>query len=94
MRLEGLSIVQSFDLFRRVAGPIGQAEQNRLLDTQPDLEQFEEERQYLKPFKLQDHHIFRLLNGNPQSIILMASVRSDPQRNIDLPQLYEIMTSG
>ena len=51
------------------------------------------EREKAKPKNLHEHHLFSLLNGNPQSIILTAPVLSDQERDIDLPELYRMMTS-
>ena len=43
--------------------------------------------------RIHEHHLFSLLNGNPQSIILTAPVLADTERCIDLPELYKMLTS-
>ena len=54
-----------------------QAEINNLLNTKPDYDKYPEEKN--KIYKTwYDHHLFTLLDGNPQSIILVASLCADP----------------
>ena len=63
------------------------------MDLVPDYEMFPNERCKPKPRHISEHHLFTLLNGNPQSIILTAPVLSDQERCIDLPELYRVLTS-
>lgn len=46
------------------------------------------------PKKLSEHHLFRLLGGNPQSIILTAPLLDDPLKKIHLVDLYKMLTSN
>ena len=48
----------------------------------------------LRPTKLCEHHFFKLLGGNPQSIMLVAPLLSDPSKNIKLLDLYNMLTSN
>ena len=48
-----------------------------LQNTLPDYYKYPDERGK-KYTKLHEHHLFTLLNGIPQSIILVASVLADP----------------
>ena len=60
-----------------------QAEINNLFNTKPDCEKYPLERG--KIYKnWYDHHLFTLLDGNPQSIILVASLCADPQKKLQL----------
>lgn len=47
-----------------------------------------------RPNKLYEHHFFKLLGGNPQSIMLVAPLLSDPKINIKLADLYKMLTSN
>ena len=94
MQLAGLSDKQSAGLFCAMTRLIEQDEKNRLLDIKPDYERFPAERWSKPPTRLFEHHLFTLLNGNPQSIILTAPVLSDQERCIDLPELYRLLTSN
>ena len=66
-----------------MARTLEQEEINNLLNTLPDYDKYPDERHktYQKWF---DHHLFTLLDGNPQSIILVASLCADPQKNLQL----------
>ena len=48
----------------------------------------------LRPSKLFEHHFFKLLGGNPQSIMLVAPLLSDPKKNLKLVDLYRMLTSN
>lgn len=54
-----------------------QSEINALMNTKPDFNRFPEEQHKWKYKSLHEHHLFTLLNGIPQSIILAASVLAD-----------------
>lgn len=43
--------------------------------------------------KYQDHHLFTLIGGNPQSILLIAPLLKDPYNNHTLVDLYKMLTS-
>ena len=38
-----------------------------------------------------EHHLFTLLNGNPQAIIIVAPILIDPENPYDLAGLYEML---
>ena len=59
----------------------------------PDPTKYPQESQ-AKLSKLHEHHLFKLLGGNPQSIILIAPLLDDPLRNMSLVNLYELLTSN
>lgn len=44
--------------------------------------------------KLHEHHLFKLLGGNPQSVILVAPLLDDPLKNMKLVDLYKMLTSN
>ena len=70
-----------------------QAEINNLLNTKPDYDKYPEEKN--KIYKTwYDHHLFTLLDGNPQSIILVASLCADPQKRLQLKQIYKMLTDS
>ena len=77
--LSNLSAIQSSNLFKEVMErPLSQDEINTLLATKPDFEKYPDERPKWEYKALHDHHLFTLLDGIPQSIILVASMLSDP----------------
>ena len=41
---------------------------------------------------MHEHHLFTLLDGNPQSIILVASMLADPQKKLTLTKIYKMLT--
>ena len=60
---------------------------------QPDEAKYPQEKN-IKPKQLHEHHLFKLLGGNPQSIVLIAPLLDDPLKNMKLVNLYEILTSN
>ena len=66
----------------------------QLLCCIPDYEQYPEERAKQPYKKFHDHHLFTLLNGNPQAIILVAPLLADREKHLDLVSLYRKMTSN
>ena len=78
IKLAGLSKIQSENLFKEVCGRgITQYEINDLLKVRPDKNRYPQEQN--KTYRsLHEHHLFSLLNGNPQSISLVASQLADP----------------
>ena len=64
-----------------------------MLKIKPDPTKYPQESQE-KLSKLHEHHLFKLLGGNPQSIILIAPLLDDPLRNMRLVNLYELLTSN
>ena len=90
--LDKLSSAQSLNLFKEVmARDLDQYEINQLLQVKPDPEKYPDER-FKTYIKLEDHHFFTILNGNPQSIILVASLFTDQQRRLTLKQVYKKLT--
>jgi hypothetical protein len=67
---------------------------NDLLRITPNFERYPEEREKPVPMQLHEHHLFTLLGGNPQSIILTAPLLADFENDLQLPQLYEMLTSN
>ena len=74
-----------------MARPAYQQELDALFKTRIDYEKYpnEEAKEYRW---LHQHHLITLLNGNPQSIILTASLLADPQKKLTLKQLYKMLT--
>lgn len=92
--LNGLNNQQTVTLLRsKLSRPISIAEQNSLMKVVPDEKKYPLEKG-LKPMKLHEHHLFKLLGGNPQSIILVAPLLDDPMKNLTLVSLYKMLTSN
>ena len=64
-----------------------------MLHEKPDYEMYPDERAKQPYKRFHEHHLFTLLNGNPQSIILTAPLLADPEKNLDLVKLYRMLTS-
>ena len=60
---------------------------------QPDFDKYPQEKSKWPYKKFHDHHLFTLLNGNPQSIILVAPLLADREKHLDLVRLYRKLTS-
>lgn len=91
--LGNLSHVQSSNLFKEVmARELEQDEINSLLRMKPSLEKYPEEQPKLPYKALHEHHLFTLLNGNPQSIILVASLLAGPSKKYTLKSVYRMLT--
>lgn len=43
---------------------------------------------------MQDHHLFKLIGGNPQSILMIAPMLKDPHHAITLAELYKMLTNN
>ena len=71
-----------------------QEEINKLLNTHPDKERYKDEQLKLPYRALHEHHLFTLLDGNPQSIILVASLLANPQKKLTLKQVYKDLTDA
>jgi hypothetical protein len=80
-------------LKKKVNRTITQAEQNALMQIIPNYEKYPCEKG-LKPNQLFEHHLFKLLGGNPQSIMLVAPLLNDPNKKIKLADLYKMLTSN
>ena len=63
------------------------------MNEKPDFDKYPNEREKFPYKKFHDHHLFTLLNGNPQSIILVAPLLADREKNLDLLKLYKKLTS-
>ena len=44
-----------------------------------------------EPKKLQDHHLFRMLGGNPSMIVILAPMLADTEQTLDLAALYKTL---
>jgi hypothetical protein len=64
------------------------SEVKELLEIRPDPLKYPEEANKKVAKKLHEHHFFTLLGGNPQSIILIAPLLADMDKNICLSTLY------
>ena len=92
--LSGITNMQTANLLKKkVHRPITQAEQNALMQITPEYAKYPLEIG-LRPSKLFEHHFFKLLGGNPQSIMLVAPLLSDPKKNLKLVDLYRMLTSN
>ena len=80
-------------LKKKVNRPITQAEQNALFQIIPDFAKYPSEKG-LRPNQLFEHHLFKLLGGNPQSIMLVSPLLNDPHKKIKLADLYKMLTSN
>lgn len=58
----------------------------------PDLKKYPEEKYKNLHNKLEEHHLFTLLDGIPQSIILVASLLADHQKKCTLKEVYQMLT--
>jgi len=81
-------------LFTKLTRPLPLKEVNELLKIKPDIKKYPSERSMQDPRKLQDHHLFRLLCGNPASITMMAPMLSDTERPMTLTDLYHAICKG
>lgn len=85
--LQGLTNSQSAELFKEVCGrEIDESELRELLDTKPNKIRYPTE-QYKQYEHFHEHHLFALLNGNPQSINFVASQLAEPH-NTTLKTIY------
>ena len=92
--MSSLSDIQSANLFKEVmARDLNQEEINKLLRTKPNFEKYPDEERKWPYKKLHEHHLFTLLNGNPQSIILVASLLADLQKKHTLKEIYKMQTA-
>jgi hypothetical protein len=92
--LSGLKNSQTCTLIKKkVNRLITQAEQNALMNVQPNFTKYPQEKTEF-PRELHDHHLFKLLGGNPQSIMLITPLLNDPSLNIKLVDLYKMLTTN
>ena len=77
-------------LFKSMTREIYHDEILRLLETEVNTNKYQVENK--KPLKFQDHHLFSLLDGNPQAIIIVAPILLDSERCLDLVDLYHLLT--
>ena len=91
--VDGLAPRHAYNLFNNNANriiPIRETE--ALRNHKPDAHKYP----HLKndrPEKLYDHHLFKLIGGNPQSILLIAPMLNDPNKSLTLVELYKELTS-
>lgn len=57
----------------------------------PDYKRYPSEKGVPEPWKLHEHHFFKLLGGNPSSIVILAPMLMDNERTLDLPGLYKML---
>lgn len=91
--LNNLSNAQSAVLFRTMTRDIGHKEIKDLISEKPDFVKYPNEKEKWPYKKFHDHHLFTLLNGNPQAIILVAPLLADREKNLNLVRLYRKLTS-
>ena len=91
--VDGLSPRHAYNLFNTNANRIiSIKEQDSLLKLKPDLQKYPHLK-HDESEKLYDHHLFRLIGGNPQSILLIAPMLNDPNKSLTLVELYKELTS-
>jgi len=80
-------------LLREKAGrPILPKEVNELLAVEPNPKVYRNYKK--KPIKkLEQHHLFELLGGNPQAILLLAPLLSNQEKQYQLKDLYNMVQS-
>ena len=61
------------------------------MKTKPDYNKYPSEKSIEEPKKLQDHHLFRMLGGNPSMIVILAPMLTDTERTLDLAALYKTL---
>lgn len=89
----GLSPKCALNFFKEHANRvISTREQNELMKIKPDLAKYPHLK-WEKVEKLHDHHLFKLIGGNPQSILLVAPMLNDPIKSLSLADLYHLYTS-
>lgn len=86
-----LSTHESLSLFTKLSRPIKIQEQNELLKQSADIQKFPAEKNMPYPRKLHDHHLFRLMCGNPATIVMLAPMLADTERPLTLTGLYRIL---
>lgn len=67
-------------MFKTMTRYIKPSEINRLLHEKPDFAKYPEEQQVWPYKRFHDHHLFALIDGNPQSIILIAPLLADADK--------------
>ena len=80
-------------MFKALTREISMREEKNLINEKPDFEKYPAEKEKWNYKKFFEHHLFTLLNGNPQSIHLIAPLLLDNEKNLDLVQLYRMLTS-
>jgi hypothetical protein len=89
-----LDKTNAFKLFCEHANrPIDLKEQNALLEIMPDPIRYPEQ-QFERARNVQDHHLFKLIGGNPQSILMIAPLLKDPHHALTLAELYKHLTTN
>jgi hypothetical protein len=92
MLIYGLPTAQAATLFTKLTSKvISQKEVNDLLRIKPDFVKYPSEKNLPVPRKLQDHHFFRMIDGNPSLIHVLAPMLADTEHNLDLVGLYRTL---
>jgi len=71
-------------LFTQLTRQLKPKEIGDLLKTKPDVVKYPSEKNQPVPKKLQDHHLFRMLGGNPSLIVILAPMLADTEQAMDL----------
>ena len=91
--VDGLAPRHALNLFNNNANRIiSIRETDALMKLKPDASKYPHLKND-KPDKLYDHHLFKLIGGNPQSILLIAPMLNDPNKSLTLVELYKELTS-
>ena len=91
--LDKLNNQQSAVMFKKITRDIPAREEKMLLKEKPDFEKYPTEVDNWPYKRFYQHHLFTLLNGNPQSINLVAPLLLDNEKHLDLVHLYRLLTS-
>ena len=75
--VSNLTPQHSVVLFKAMTRHIPQNEISKLINCKPDFNRYPDEEEKWPYKNLHDHHLFTLLNGNPQAIILISPLLSD-----------------
>lgn len=92
--IDGLQKQHALNLFLKHADRVIEIkEQEALLKCKPDEKKYPMQK-FEKIEKYYDHHLFKLIGGNPQSILLLAPMLRDPYKSLTIIDLYKILTSN
>jgi hypothetical protein len=78
-------------LFTQLSRILTTREINELLKTKPDIKKYPSERNQTLPKKLHEHHLFRMIGGNPSMVVILAPMLADTERAMDLVGLYKTL---
>lgn len=78
-------------LFSQLSRILTNREINELLKTKPDIKKYPSERNQTFPKKLHEHHLFRMIGGNPSMVVILAPMLADTEHAMDLVGLYKTL---